>query len=127
MMEDHKEMLKRREALKQKLAAAKVATMLTSPTESQPEERVVAISLDEEPTASPSAGIDLLNTSIVETGGPLNLNPFPDIEEEEEEAPTEGTRYARSQVVTEAISQVTTEAYVAVPATVEAKLRATPV
>ena len=53
---------------------------------------------------------DLLETSLVESGGPLDLNSFPD-DEEDDEDPAEGVRYTRTSVVTETLSQVTTEAY----------------
>ena len=66
------------------------------------------LSLDPEPSTS---GADIFETSIVESGGPLPLNPFPS-----EDEPDEGAHYTRSTVETETVSQVTTEAYVHVPA-----------
>ena len=58
---------------------------------------------------------DILETSLVESGGPLNLNPFPSEEEEEDEL--HGIpHYRKSTVQTETVSQVTTEAYIQTPA-----------
>ena len=57
---------------------------------------------------------DLLETSLVESGAPLNLNTFPS-EEEDADEPVGGNWYTRSTVETETMSQVTTEAYVHVP------------
>ena len=58
---------------------------------------------------------DILETSLVESGGPLNLNPFPS-EEEDEEEPHGVPHYRKSTVQTETVSQVTTEAYIQTPA-----------
>ena len=58
---------------------------------------------------------DILETSLVESGGPLNLNPFPS-EEEDEDEPPGVPHYRRSTVQTETVSQVTTEAYIQTPA-----------
>ena len=58
---------------------------------------------------------DILETSLVESGGPLNLNLFP-IEEEEEDEPHGVPHYRKSTVQTETVSQVTTEAYIQTPA-----------
>ena len=57
---------------------------------------------------------DILETSLVESGGPLNLNPFPSDEEEDE--PHGVPHYRKATVQTETISQVTTEAYIQTPA-----------
>ena len=43
-------------------------------TEDQPEEPTVTLPLDPE---QPTPGADILETSLVESGVPLNLNPFP--------------------------------------------------
>ena len=59
--------------------------------------------------------VDILETSLVESGGPLSLNPFPSKEEEEDE-PHEDASYQKSTMETEMFSHVTTEAYVHVPA-----------
>ena len=58
---------------------------------------------------------DVLETSLVESGGPLNLNLFPS-EEEDEDEPPGVPHYRRSTVQTETVSQVTTEAYIQTPA-----------
>ena len=58
---------------------------------------------------------DVLETSLVESGGPLNLNPFPSEEEDENEPPGD-PHFKKSTVQTETISQITTEAYIQTPA-----------
>ena len=58
---------------------------------------------------------DILETFLVESGGPLNLNPFPS-EEEEEDEPHAVPHYRKSTVQTETVSQVTTEAKIQTPA-----------
>ena len=55
--------------------------------------------------------VDILETSLVESGGPLSLNPFTLEEEQEEDEPHEGACYMKSTMETETVSQVTTEAY----------------
>ena len=67
-----------------------------------------------EPPQEIPAG-DVLETSLVESGGPLNLNPFPSEEEDEDELPGV-LHFRRSTVHTETVSQVTTEAYIQTPA-----------
>ena len=56
-----------------------------------------------------------METSLVESGGPLNLNSFPS-EEEAEDEPHGVPHYRKSRVQTETVSQVTTEAYIQTPA-----------
>ena len=108
LQNEHKGMLERAEALKRKVTTS--ATVYVPLPEGA--ESVVILPLDtDQPTVDP----DLLETSLVESGGPLNLNPFPSEEEDEEEA-AGGTRYAKSTVETKTVSQVMTEAYVHVPA-----------
>ena len=46
--------------------------------------------------------VDILETSLVESGGPLNLNPFPS-EEEEENKPNECACYMKSTVETDSL------------------------
>ena len=58
---------------------------------------------------------DILKTSLVESGGPLNLNLFPS-EEQEEDEPRGVAHYRKSMVQTETVSQVTTEPYIQTPA-----------
>ena len=58
---------------------------------------------------------DILETSLVESGGPLNLNPFPS-EEEEEDEPHGVPHYRKCTVQTETVFQVTTKAYIQTPA-----------
>ena len=58
---------------------------------------------------------DVLETSLVESGGPLNLNPFPSEEEDEDEPPGD-PHFKKSTVQTETVSQITTEAYIQTPA-----------
>ena len=107
LQDEHREMLERTEPLKRKITTS--ATVSVPPPEGT--EPVVILPLDtDQPTANP----DLLETCLVESGGPLNLNPFPS-EEEDEGEPTGGTRYTKSTVETETVFQVTTETYVHVP------------
>ena len=99
--EEHKILLEKTHALLRKYmpsAAAGSATE-TATSAAQPE-----------PSQETLAG-DILETSLVESGGPLNLNPFPS-EEEDKDVP----HYRRSTVQTETVSQVTTEAYIQTPA-----------
>ena len=56
-----------------------------------------------------------METSLVESGGPLNFNPFPS-EEEDKDEPHGVPHYRRSTVQTKTVSQVTTEAYIQTPA-----------
>ena len=67
-----------------------------------------------EPPQETSAG-DVLETSFIESGGPLSLNPFPSEEEDEDESPGV-PHFRRSTVQTETVSQVTTEPYIQTPA-----------
>ena len=102
---EHKILLEKTHALLQKhtpSAAAGNATD-TATSAAQPE-----------PPQERAAG-DILETSLVESGGPLNLNPFPS-EEKEEEEPHGVPHYKKAMVQTETISQVTTEAYIKTPA-----------
>ena len=72
--------------------AARSSTVSVRPAE--PEEPTVTLPLDHEPT---TPGADILETSIVESGGPLSLNPFPS-EEDNEDEPVGGAHYTRSTV-----------------------------
>ena len=103
--EEHKILLEKTHALLQKhtpsAAAGSATDTATSAAQPEPpQERVVG---------------DILETSLVESGGPLNLNPFPS-EEEEEEEPHGVPHYRNATVQTETVSQVTTEAYIQTPA-----------
>ena len=103
--EEHKMLLEKMHALIQKntpsAAAGSVTDTATSAAQPGPSQ--------EKPTE------DILETSLVESGGPLNLNPFPS-EEEKEEEPRGVAHYRKSTVQTETVSQVTTEAYIQTPA-----------
>ena len=107
-------MLERAEALKRKAITTSAVPAPSSTVSAPPpggEETPVTLPLD---TEQPPAYVDLLKTSLVESGGPLNLNPFSSVEEDEDE-PVAGTRYTRTTTGTETMSQVTTKAYVHVP------------
>ena len=102
--EEHKILLEKTHALLRKhtpSAAAGSATD-TATSAAQPE-----------PPQERVAG-DVLETSLVKSEGPLNLNPFSS-EEEEEEEPHGVPHYKKATVQTETISQVTTEAYIQTP------------
>ena len=58
---------------------------------------------------------DVLETSLVESGGPLNLNLFPSEEGDEDELPGV-PHFRRSTVQTETVSQITTKSYIQTPA-----------
>ena len=87
MMEEHKDMLRQADALKRKAVAARSSTVLVPPAEA--EEPTVTLPLDPE---LPTPGADILETSIVESRGPLNLNPLPS-EEDNEDEPVGGAHY----------------------------------
>ena len=99
-------MLERAEVLKRKLTASSIVSV--PPAEAK--EPTVTLPLDPE---QPTPVADILEMSLVECGGPLNLNPFPSDDKEELVG---DARYTRSTLETETVSQVTTEAYVHVPA-----------
>ena len=103
--EEHKILLEKTHALLRKHMPSAAAGSATE----------AAASADQpEPPQEIPAG-DVLETSLVESGGPLNLNPFPSEEEDEDELPGV-PHYRRSTVQTETVSQITTEAYIQTPA-----------
>ena len=103
--EEHKILLEKTHVLLQKhtpsAAAGSATDTATSAAQPEPPQEKLAE--------------DILETSLVESGGPLNLNPFPS-EEEEEDEPHDVPHYRKSTVQTEIVSQVTTEAHLQTPA-----------
>ena len=101
--EEHKILLEKTHALLRKhtpSAAAESATeAAASAAQPEPPQETLA---------------DVLETSLVESVGPLNLNLFPS-EEEDEDEPPGVPHYRRSTVQTETVSQVITEAYIQTP------------
>ena len=101
--EEHKILLEKTHALLRKHTPSAATGSATE----------AAASADQpEPPQEIPAG-DVLETSLVESGGPLSLNLFPT--EEEDELPSV-PHYKRSTVQTETVSQITTEAYIQTPA-----------
>ena len=103
--EEHKILLEKTQELLRKHtpSAAAGSAMEAAASAAQPE-----------PPQEILAG-DVLETSLVESGGLLSLNPFPSEEEDEDESPGV-PHYRRPTVQTETVSQVTTEAYIQTPA-----------
>ena len=103
--EEHKILLEKTHALLRKHTFSAAAGSATE----------AAASADQpEPPQEIPAG-DILETSLVESGGPLNLNMFPSEEEDEDELPSV-PHYRRSIVQTETVSQITTKVYIQTPA-----------
>ena len=104
--EEHKAVLKRAKEL---LSQTEPASTAVCEEDAPPIPEV-----HPEPSTS-GQGADPLETSLVENGGPLNLNRFPSEEEDEDELPGDPL-FRRSTVQTETVSQITTEAYIQTPA-----------
>ena len=103
--EEHKILLEKTHALLRKHMPSAAAGSGT--------EAAASAAQPEPPQEIPAGHI--LETSLVESGGPLNLNPFPS-EEEDEDEPPGIPHYRRSTVQTETVSQITTEVYIQTPA-----------
>ena len=103
--EEHKILLEKTHALLRKHMPSAAAG---SPSEA-------AASADQPGPPQEILAGDVLETSLVESGGPLNLNPFPSEEEDEDEPPGD-PHFRRSTVQTETVSQITTKAYIQTPA-----------
>ena len=105
--EEHRLLLEKTKAL---LSRNPPAATITHPQEEQAADVSSSAPSQVAPPEYP------LETSLVEPGPSLvSLNPFPE-EEGDEEEPDAGTHFAQSTVETETVSQVTTEAYIHVPA-----------